>query len=224
MPAMAATAASDAGQAVPQGAKTLTFIQTARAIREQLQDPQTMKVFKGLAMKYGPDLAMPALFSVPVVGWGAGCAAMPFAWWFGRKGEKIVETEKAHLTKENPVRYALKIQKHWNERPEGLTDKLAKNYNRLVEKLFHKDCATTDALRRTLHMTPGKRAYGQLDRLVQAREAFLRCKLLSLPLKPLDWLYRYIPILPRFIKMVALFPKFGLIGLFYLLGIRPPVR
>lgn len=136
-----------------QTATKLTFWQTINAMRKQLAlgDKDSREVAKGLALKYGPDIALPAFFSVPIIGWAAGVLALPFLGWMERRGTKIIEEQQRQLrvTKTKPLYHALKLEQLWQDPPlakapkEGFADqkkdlasRMARTWNRFIETLF----------------------------------------------------------------------------------------
>jgi hypothetical protein len=226
--------------------RPLNFWQTIQAIYKQLkvEDDASKQVFKGLALKHGPDLALPAFFAIPVVGWIAGVFAMPVFWWMEKRGQKIIDDQRPNMAnnKHKPLYHYLKLQdlvndpakipskaqsKRGSSANKDTASRMAKTWNRLIDTLFsHEKAEVTPALKRTLRFSldenknPNGNMFTRLKRFMEARESLQQKWYYKIFLKPFDWLYKKLP-LPKLIKGLALLPKLAILGLFYGLGIKP---
>jgi hypothetical protein len=231
--------------------KSLSTWQTIHGIYKQLQleDQATRRVFKGLAMKHGPDLVLPAFFSIPVIGWAAGVIALPFLGWMENRGGKIIDAERQHLAnnKDKPLYHYLKLEDLWEgnatsrkkvpnpdkvinpKTKKDTASRMARTWNRLIDKLFtHEKAELTPALKQKLsipldeHKNPIGAAFSKFKRFINAREGLQQKWYYKLFLAPVDWFYQKFP-LPKVIKAVALLPKLSILALFYMLKIKPRV-
>jgi hypothetical protein len=234
-----------------QKATKLTFWQTVNAVRKQLalSDPESREIFKGLALKHGPDLALPAFFAIPVVGWAAGLVAMPFLWIAEHHGSKIIKNKSEYLAnnKDKPLYHYIKLQDLWEDssgRPpkkpkpvnpatkRDTASRMIRTWNRLIDTLFsHKeaDVSTSfNALKAKLSVPleeatknpkPGP-VFNRFKRFMNAREALHQKWYYKLFLWPGDWFYTKFP-LPKVLKTVVLLPKLGTLAICYMLKLKP---
>lgn len=221
------TFSGDATTAPVSDTEKLKAGEIVKEVFKQLEDPHTGKAIKALSYQYGPELILPVMLSVPVLGWGAALFALPFTLWLSHQGEKMVEEHMKEIPEKNPFHHVYNIQHDWdNPRANNdLSKRLVSHYNKLVDTLFTTDNEKTAKLRKSLKVSPNvheSRAFRLLNRLVNARQKYWKSWYLSYPLKPLDWVSGGLSkFLPRTISMIPQIPKFSLIGLFFLMGAGP---
>lgn len=212
---------------VPQ--KKLGAFKTYRVLKRHLTDAGNRDVLIGLGYKFGPDLILPAVFAIPVVGWAAGLAGIPVAWWSNRHGEKIIDqlSEKDQLSKDNAFHQGLEFHKIWNGPPvEKKAEQLADRFNNIIDALFPDDGQDehTSLLRKTLRMTKNakqSKAFWLLNRLVDAQQYLKKIPIVSTCINGLDKVFDLLTFIPRPLRTLMLIPKFALMGLFVTLGCKP---
>ncbi|MCE3236302.1 MAG: hypothetical protein K0Q50_2493 [Vampirovibrio sp.] len=194
-------------------AEKFTWGRFLKDLRGHMQHAENKQVLKGLAYKYGPDLSLPILFMVPVLGWIAAVFMIPVAWICKKWGDNILK--KANLDakdgKLSPIKQIAKLEKLWNEKPtEGMTDKLVEEFNMLTKSLFpDNDCPKAKSLRDMLTITRDKKAFRLLSHAVNARLQYsdmLASKILS----PLGWLGKHMPL--KSLGMLIALPELAIQG------------
>lgn len=188
-----------AGKAPPPGAsgEPFTWNRFVADLWGHVKHAENREILKGLAYKYGPDLSLPILFMVPVLGWVAAVVMIPVAWVSKKWGEKILK--KANLSKDgskpNPIRQIAKIEQTWNEKPHhGMADRLMDEFNQFTRSLFpDNDCPRAQSLREMLTMTKDKKGFRLLNHAVNARIQYSDM-LVSKICKPLNWISSHMPL------------------------------
>lgn len=194
-------------------AEKFTWGRFLKDLRGHMQHAENKQVLKGLAYKYGPDLSLPILFMVPVLGWIAAVFMIPVAWICKKWGDNILK--KANLDaqdgKLSPIKQIAKLEQVWNEKPtEGMTDKLVHEFNLLTKSLFpDDDCPRAKSLRNMLTITQEKKAFRMLNHAVNARlqySGMLASKILS----PLSWCGKHMPL--KSLGMLISLPELAIQG------------
>lgn len=216
--------------------KPLSLLETAKTIYSHFKKQENPQVIKAFTMKYGTDLAFPALFAIPVVGWAAGILAIPFAWVFNKKGEKqLKDFAKDDKFKNHPAIRAEKIANHWTEDATSV-DGLVERYNKFIESLFptHDDAgkpltdnANNIKLRKKLGLTKeaqNSKGYKFVQQLVDAKNALRKSifRHITAPFDGIHWILKQIH-LPSAIRRVFLLPKLLMLGVFFFLKRKPKV-
>lgn len=202
-----------------QAADTSTFTwgRFGKDLWGHMQHAENRQILKGLAYKYGPDLSLPILFMIPVLGWVAAVVMLPVAWISKKWGETILK--KANLntdgSKPNPIRQIAKIEQTWNEKPHhGMADRLMDEFNQLTRSLFPDiDCPRAKSLRDMLTLTKEKKAFRMLSHAVNARVQYSDM-LVSKICKPLSWISSHMPL--KSLGLIFSLPEIAVQGMLML--------
>jgi hypothetical protein len=214
------------------GAEKPGILKTLSTLASHLNKPGNQEYLKGYAIKYIPDVALPALFSIPVVGWVLGVPGIFVANWANNKGSRLVEeaTQKA-ANKNNPFTDLIQMANTWSgdwkqitkEKNKDILEVLADQYDAFVKNLLPDphDAKT----RNTLMIGTDKKAskiYKGLNDLINAKLALSQSFFRHLS-KPFDWIHAGLSKInvPRAFARVFQLPGLILFGIFFLLKRKP---
>lgn len=221
---------SSAGQTFTRfgnGPDKAGFLDILQTLRSHLTQPSNVEYLKGCAMKYSGDVAVPALFSVPVVGWAAGLLITPFTSILSNKGHQRIEKAAADTgNKDNPFTHLFKMSntwssdpKQWDKSEKSVVGQLKEHYDNFIDKLLPD--AKSQKVRDTLRIgEKGKNSpvFTFLEDMVDTKLRLNKSKLRHLA-TPFNWVHKGLSkfkFFPRALARVLLLPKFALFGLFYL--------
>lgn len=201
---------------------------TLKTLQSHLTKPGNVEYLKGSLLKYGPDVAVPALFSIPVVGWAGGLLLTPFTSMVSKKGDGIIEKAVANNdNKQNPFTYLFKMGKTWSDTPKSwdqqghgkVVDQLKGHYDGFIDNLLPDQ--NSQKVREKLRIGDkgrGNRIFRFLEDMVETKLRLSKSMFRHLA-TPFNYLHKGLSKLkffPRALARVFLLPKFALFGLFYM--------
>ena len=209
--------------------------ETIKTLNRELQKEKTREIVKGFALKTLPDLAMSGLMAIPVVGWAASLLGIPINVHLTKKGERIIKENEKHLDRNNKVdnglRHGLKFQNEWNseqqfvgKKKRPLAEYLVEKYNKTVDGLFHTSPKLVEKLK--INYKDNSRTFRSFKRFTDARQALRQTPMLG---RVFNWMSGINgmgggavgKVLPKPLQLLMLLPRMGLLGIYFLLGIRP---
>lgn len=205
---------------------------TLSTLASHLSKPGNKEYLTGYAIKYIPDVALPALFSVPVVGWVLGVPGIFVANWANKKGSRLVEeASQKSSNKNNPFTDLIRMANTWSgdwdqikkDKNKGILDVLADQYDAFVNNLLPD--AHDAKTRNTLMIGTDKKSskiYTTLSDLINAKLALGKSffRHLSAPFDGIHTLLNRANA-PRAFARVFQLPKLILFAIFFLLKKKP---
>lgn len=202
-------------------------LKTLKSLYSHLWKPGNKDYIKGYALKFGPDVAVPALFSIPVVGWIGGLLALPFTSMASNAGDKIIKKAVGEQgNQNNPFTHLIDMThtwqgnpKDWNKKEKDVVGQLKDHYDKFIDNLLPEK--NDDNLRKKIRIgEKGKdsKIFKTLEDLVSTKMRLSKSWFRHLA-TPFTWLHKGLSkmkFFPRALARVFLLPKFLLFGLFYL--------
>ncbi len=209
------------------------LLKTLSTLASHLNKPGNKEYLKGYAVKYIPDVALPAVFSIPVVGWVLGLPGIAVANWANKKGGALVEKASKNASNQNnPFTHLIQMSETWSgdwkkikkdKNNKEILDVLADQYDDFVKNLLPDahDAKTRQALMIGTNKKSSK-IYTGLKDLINAKLALGKSFFRHLS-KPFDWIHSGLSRInaPRAFRRVFQLPKLLLFGVFFLLKRKP---
>lgn len=207
---------------------------TLSTLFSHLSKPGNKEYLTGYAIKYIPDVALPALFSVPVVGWVLGVPGIFVANWANKKGDRLVkEATQKSSNKNNPFTNLIEMAQTWSgdwkqikkaNKDQEILDVLADQYDAFVNNLLpdEHDAKTRNTLMIGTADKKNSKIYTTLSDLINAKRALGKSFFRHLS-APFDWIHGGLTRAnaPRAFARVFQLPKLILFGIFFLLKRKP---